>query len=173
MSHFAVPHYLAHHRADGSALLGHGHVVDVVVEHGQQLPHHVKFHPCQNPFVRKAFQFPDAGTQGGILCIQFLDALFQVDSSGAVAEVSQGIDQGIDFPLRLGLLFAQGGKLGLKLGAVACVGADFAFSNCFIKSLEWSARCLTCSQMAASSKLPLAFRTLHNSLRLRSFSLHI
>ena len=51
--------------------------------------------------------------------------------------------------------------------------ADFAFSNCFIKSLEWSARCLTCSQMAASSKLPLAFRTLHNSLRLRSFSLHI
>ena len=51
--------------------------------------------------------------------------------------------------------------------------ADLAFSNCFIKSLEWSARCLTCSQMAASSKLPLAFRTLHNSLRLRSFSLHI
>lgn len=119
MRHLAVPHHLAHHRADGSALLRHGHVVDVVVEHGQQLPHQVKFHPCQNAFVRKAFQFSDAGTQGGILCIQFLDALFQVDSSGAVAEVSQRIDQCIDLPLRLGLLFAQGGKLGLKLGAVA------------------------------------------------------
>lgn len=122
MGHLAVPHHLAHHRADGSALLGHGHVVDVVVEHGQQLPHHVKLDAAQNTVVGEALQFPDAGTQGGILCIQFLDALFQVDSSGAVAEVSQRIDQCIDLPLRLGLLLAQGGKLGLKLGAVACVG---------------------------------------------------
>ena len=115
MRHLAVPHHLAHHRADGSALLGHGHVVDVVVEHGQQLTHQVKFDAAQNTIVGEAFQFPDAGTQGGILCIQFLDALFQVDSSGAVAEVSQRIDQCIDFPLRLGLLLAQGRKLGLKL----------------------------------------------------------
>ena len=92
------------------------------MEHGQQLPHHVKLDAAQNTVVGEVFQFPDAGTQGGILCIQFLDALFQVDSSGAVAEVSQRIDQCIDLPLRLGLLFAQGGKLGLKLGAVACVG---------------------------------------------------
>ena len=92
------------------------------MEHGQQLTHQVKFHPCQNAFVRKAFQFPDAGTQGGILCIQFLDALFQVDSSGAVAKIGKGVDEGGDPPLRLGLLLAQGGKLGLKLGAVACVG---------------------------------------------------
>ena len=89
MRHLAVPHHLAHHRADGSALLRHGHIVDVVVEHGQQLPHHVKLDAAQNTVVGEAFQFPDAGTQGGILCIQFLDALFQVDSSGAVAEVSQ------------------------------------------------------------------------------------
>ena len=122
MRHFAVPYHLAHHGADGSTLLGHGHIVDVVVEHGQQLTHQVKFHPCQNAFVRKAFQLPDAGAQGGILTVQFLDALFQVDSGGTVAEVSQRIDQCIDLPLRLGLLFAQGGKLGLKLGAVACVG---------------------------------------------------
>lgn len=122
MSHFAVPHYLAHHRADGSTLLGHGHIVDVVVEHGQQLTHQVKFHPCQNPFVRKAFQFPDAGAQGGILTVQLLNALFQVDCGGAVAEVSQRIDQCIDLPLRLGLLLAQGRKLGLTLGTVACVG---------------------------------------------------
>ena len=59
--------------------------------------------------------------------IQFLDALFQVDSSGAVAEVSQRIDQCIDLPLRLGLLFAQGGKLGLKLGAVARMGRTCLF----------------------------------------------
>ena len=92
MRHLAVPHHLAHHRADGSTLLGHGHIVDVVVEHGQQLTHDIKFQSGQNAFVCKAFQLPDAGTQGGILCIQFLDALFQVDSSGAVAEVSQRID---------------------------------------------------------------------------------
>ena len=122
MRHLAVPHHLAHHRADGSALLGHGHVVDVVVEHGQQLTHQVKFHPCQNAFVRKAFQFPDAGAQGGILTVQFLDALFQVDSGGTVSKIGKGVDEGGDLPLRLGLLFAQGGKLGLKLGAVACVG---------------------------------------------------
>ena len=122
MRHLAVPYHLAHDRADGSALLGHGHVVDVVVEHGQQLSHHVKLDAAQNTVVGEALQFPDAGTQGGILRVQFLDALFQVDSSGAVAEVSQRIDQCIDLPLRLGLLFAQGGKLGLKLGAVACVG---------------------------------------------------
>ena len=82
MRHLAVPHHLAYHRADGSTLLGHGHIVDVVVEHGQQLTHQVKFHPCQNAFVRKAFQFPDAGAQGGILTVQFLDAFFQVDSGG-------------------------------------------------------------------------------------------
>ena len=111
MRHLAVPHYLAHHRADGSTLLGHGHIVDVVVEHGQQLTHQVKFHPCQNAFVRKAFQFPDAGTQGGILCVQFLDALFQVDCGGAVSKIGKGVDEGGDLPLRLGLLFAQGGKL--------------------------------------------------------------
>ena len=69
MRHLAVPHHLAHHRADGGTLLGHGHVVDVVVEQGQQLTHQVKFHPCQNAFVRKAFQFPDAGAQGGILSV--------------------------------------------------------------------------------------------------------
>ena len=107
MRHLAVPHHLAYHRADGSTFLGHGHVVDVVVEHGQQLTHQVKFHPCQNAFVRKAFQFPDAGAQGGILTVQLLDALFQVDSSGAVAEVSQRIDQCIDLPLRLGLLLRR------------------------------------------------------------------
>ena len=122
MRHLAVPHHLAHHRADGSTLLRHGHIVDVVVEHGQQLTHQVKFHPCQNPFVRKAFQFPDAGAQGGILTVQLLNALFQVDCGGAVAEVSQRIDQCIDLPLRLGLLLAQGRKLGLTLGTVACVG---------------------------------------------------
>ena len=82
MRHLAVPHHLAHHSADGGTLLGHGHIVDVVVEHGQQLPHHVKLDAAQNTIVGEAFQFPDAGTQGGILCIQFLDALFQVDSSG-------------------------------------------------------------------------------------------
>lgn len=76
MRHLAVPHHLAHHRADGSALLRHGHVVDVVVEHGQQLPHDIKFQSGQNAVIGEAFQFPDAGTQGGILCIQFLDALF-------------------------------------------------------------------------------------------------
>ena len=108
MRHLAVPHHLAHHRADGSALLRHGHVVDVVVEHGQQLPHQVKFHPCQNAFVRKAFQFPDAGAQGGILCIQFLDALFQVNCGGAGSKIGKGVDEGGDLPLRLGLLLAQG-----------------------------------------------------------------
>ena len=122
MRHLAVPYHLAHHSADGGTLLGYGHIVDVVVEHGQQLPHHVKFHPCQNAFVRKAFQFPDAGAQGGILCIQFLDALFQVDSSGAVSKIGKGVDEGGDLPLRLDLLLAQGRKLGLTLGAVACVG---------------------------------------------------
>ncbi len=76
MRHLAVPHHLAHHRADGSTLLRHGHVVDVVVEHSQQLPHHVKLDAAQNTAVGEAFQFPDAGAQGGILCIQFLDALF-------------------------------------------------------------------------------------------------
>ena len=49
MRHLAVPHHLAYHRADGSTLLGHGHIVDVVVKHGQQLTHQVKFHPCQSP----------------------------------------------------------------------------------------------------------------------------
>lgn len=122
MRHLAVPYHLAHHRADGSTLLGHGHVVDVVVEHGQQLTHQVKFHPCQNAFVRKAFQLPDTGAQGGILTVQFLNALFQVDCGGTVAEIGKGVDEGGDLPLRLGLLFAQGRKLGLKLGAVACVG---------------------------------------------------
>ena len=121
MRHLAVPHHLAYHRADGSALLRHGHVVDVVVEHGQQLTHQVKFHPCQNAFVCKAFQLPDARAQGGILTVQFLDAFFQGGCGGAVAEVSKGVDEGGDLPLRLGLLFAQGGKLDLKLGADACV----------------------------------------------------
>ena len=51
--------------------------------------------------------------------------------------------------------------------------ADFAIFQLLLKSLEWSARCLTCSQMAASSKLPLALGTLQSSRRLRSFSLHI
>ena len=89
MRHLAVPHHLAHHRADGGTFLGHGHIVDVVVEHGQQLPHHVKLDAAQNTVVGEAFQFPDAGAQGGILPVQLLNALFQVDSSGAVAEVSQ------------------------------------------------------------------------------------
>ena len=106
MSHFAVPHYLAHHRAEGSTLLGHGHIVDVVVEHGQQLTHHVKLDAAQNTVVGEAFQFPDAGTQGGILCIQFLDALFQVDCGGAVSKIGKGVDEGGDLPLRLGLLLA-------------------------------------------------------------------
>ena len=92
MRHLAVPYHLAHHRADGSALLSHGHVVDVVVEHGQQLTHQVKFHPCQNAFVRKAFQLPDAGAQGGILTVQLLNALFQVDGGGTVAEIGKGDD---------------------------------------------------------------------------------
>ena len=122
MRHLAVPYHLAHDRADGGTLLGHGHIVDGVVEHGQQLTHQVELDAAQNTVVGEALQFPDAGTQGGILCIQFLDALFQVDSSGAVAEVSQRINQCIDLPLRLGLLFAQGRKLGLTLGTVACVG---------------------------------------------------
>ena len=64
MRHLAVPHHLAHYGADGGTFLGHGHIVDVVVEYGQQLTHQVKFHPCKNPFVRKAFQLPDAGAQG-------------------------------------------------------------------------------------------------------------
>ena len=127
MSHLAVPHHLAHHRADGSALLGHGHIVDVVVEHGQQLPHQVKFHPCQNAFVRKAFQFPDAGAQGGILTVQLLNALFQVDCGGAVSKIGKGVDEGGDLPLRLGLLLAQGGKFGLTLGAVARMGRTCLF----------------------------------------------
>ena len=127
MRHLAVPHHLAHHRADGGTLLGHGHIVDVVVEHGQQLTHQVKFHPCQNAFIRKAFQFPDAGTQGGILCIQFLDALFQVDGGGTVAEIGKGVDEGGDLPLGLGLLLAEGRKLGLTLGAIARMGRACLF----------------------------------------------
>ena len=122
MSHLAVPHHLARHRADGGTFLGHGHVVDVVMEHSQQLTHQVKFHPCQNALVCKAFQFPDAGAQGGILTVQLLNALFQVDGGGTVAEIGKGVDESSDLPLRLGLLLAQGRKLGLTLGAVACVG---------------------------------------------------
>ena len=127
MRHLAVPYHLAHHRADGSTLLGHGHVVDVVVEHGQQLTHQVELHPRQNAFVRKAFQFPDAGTQGGILTVQLLNALFQVDCGGAVSKIGKGVDEGGDLPLRLGLLLAQGRKPGLTLGAVACVGRTCLF----------------------------------------------
>ena len=127
MRHLAVPHHLAHHRADGGTLLGHGHIVDVVVEHSQQLTHQVKFHPCKNPFVRKAFQLPDAGAQGDILTVQFLDAFFQVDSGGTVAEICQRINQGGDLPLRLGLLLAQGRKLGLTLGAIARMGRACLF----------------------------------------------
>ena len=135
MRHLAVPYHLAHHRADGGTFLGHGHVVDVVVEHGQQLTHQVKFHPRQNALVCKAFQFPDAGAQGGILTVQLLNALFQVDCGGAVSKIGKGVDESSDLPLRLGPLFAQGGKLGLKLGAVACVGRDFRVSLYLTSSL--------------------------------------
>ena len=127
MSHLAVPHHLAHHRADGSTFLSHGHIVDVVVEHGQQLTHQVKFHPCQNAFVRKAFQLPDAGAQGGILTVQLLNALFQVDCGSAVSKISEGVDEGSDLPLGLGLLLAQGGKLSLTLGTVARMGRTCLF----------------------------------------------
>lgn len=127
MRHLAVPHHLAHHGADGGTFLGHGHIVDVVVEHGQQLPHHVKLDAAQNTAVGEAFQFPDAGTQGGILTVQLLNALFQVDCGGAVSKIGKGVDKGGDLPLCLGLLLAQGRKLGLKLGAVACVGRTCLF----------------------------------------------
>lgn len=127
MCHLAVPYHLAHHSADGGTLLGHGHIVDVVVEHGQQLTHHVKLDAAQNTVVGEALQFPDAGAQGGILCIQLLNALFQVDCGGAVSKIGKGVDEGGDLPLRLGLLLAQGRKLGLTLGTVSRMGRACLF----------------------------------------------
>ena len=89
MGHLAVPHHFADDRADGGSLLGHCHVIDVVVEHSQQLPHDIKFQPGQNAIVSKAFQFLNAGTERSILCVQLFDSLFQVDSGGAVLEICQ------------------------------------------------------------------------------------
>ena len=120
MRHLAVPHHLAHHRADGSALLRHGHVVDVVVEHGQQPTHHVKT-PCRRTPLSVRLSTPDAGTQGGILTIQFLDALFQVDSSGAVAEVNKESIRQLIFRC-VSACSLRRWKACFKLGAVTCVG---------------------------------------------------
>lgn len=89
MGVLSVPDHLADQCADCHPFLLHGHSVNVFLEYSEQLPHEVKLHIAQSLMDGQTFQFADVGAQPGLLCVQFFNALFHMDSGGAAAEVGQ------------------------------------------------------------------------------------